>query len=128
MLLRLLPITVRERRLHQQHELVAGKRLFRRRHLHCHAQFGLGLALEYPARRRHIGIISPDRDANMAVGRDDIVGWIEANPAQARQQRFNPGVRCRGSREPGAGSRESGVGNWTSDLSSFVSRFPIPDS
>src|SRR4051794_33177329 len=61
---------------------------------HGDTQFTLRLALVYASRGRHVGIISSDRDADVAIASSQIVSGIERQPSHARHQRFHPGVRC----------------------------------
>ena len=51
-----------------------------------------------PARRRNVGIIAADRDANVAVAAEQIVGGIEFHPAGFAEIGFHPCVRRAGGR------------------------------
>ena len=68
------------------------------RHAHTHLQFCLGLALHGSHGRRHVGIISTHRCANVPLRRDQIIRGIKSHPAQPRQRRFHPRVRRPGRR------------------------------
>ena len=66
--------------------------------LHGHIQFAFGLAAKDAVRGRNVGVVAADRGADVPVMRDQIVGGIDANPSQMRQERFDPGVRRVGGR------------------------------
>ena len=58
-----------------------------------YTEFALGFAFVDAARWRDVGVVAADGDANVAIAADQIVRRIERDPAQARDQRFDPGVR-----------------------------------
>ena len=59
----------------------------------AHLQLGLGPALHRPERRRHVGVVAADGGADVAIAGHEVVGRIEADPAEPRHQRLDPGVR-----------------------------------
>ena len=50
-------------------------------------------ALEHAPRRRHVGVVAADRDADVPVLGQPVVRRIESHPAEIGQQRLDPGVR-----------------------------------
>ena len=67
-----------------------------RLHLHGNVQLAFGLAAKDSVRRRHVGVIAADGGANVPVMRHQVVGRVEAHPAQMRHQHFDPCVRASG--------------------------------
>ncbi len=73
---------------------VEGRRLITGFNLHSHVKLAGGFAAEDAVGGRNVGIIAAYRGADVAMMRDEVVGGIEADPAEMRQERLNPGVRC----------------------------------
>ena len=73
---------------------VEGGRLIAGFNLYSHVKLTGGFAAEDAVGRRNVSIIAPDRGADVAVMRDEVVGGIEADPAEMGQERLNPGVCC----------------------------------
>src|SRR5688572_10056515 len=44
----------------------------------------------------HVAIVAPPRQRNVGVGRHDVVGWIEVEPAGARKKHRYPRMRSLG--------------------------------
>ena len=67
--------------------------------LHMHGHISrCRLAAKDAVRRRNVGVVPAHRGANMPVMRDQVIGRVEAHPAQMRQQHIHPGmsgVGCR---------------------------------
>ena len=57
-----------------------------------HGEGLVAAAIARAADRRCAEIIEPDRDPQMRVGRGDLVGGIERDPAEALDMRFGPGM------------------------------------
>ncbi len=57
-------------------------------------KFAVGLASEDAVSWRDVGIIAPDRCADVAMMRDEVVGRVQAYPAKVRQQDVDPRVGC----------------------------------
>ena len=63
--------------------------------MHGDANFAFTAAPHFDvvaARGRNVVIIAPDGGANMALGGQQIIGGVEANPVITGQQHFAPGV------------------------------------
>ena len=58
----------------------------------CHVKLALGFAAEDAVCGWNVGVVAADGSANVAVLRDQVIGGIEANPADARQEGVNPGM------------------------------------
>ncbi len=61
--------------------------------MHGNVKLAIGLAAENPMSGRHIGVVAANGRADVPVVRDQVVGGVEAHPAQMRQQDIHPGVR-----------------------------------
>ena len=91
------------RRLLHQHRpvlrhrqlLIQRRRPHARRHPHRDSQLTRRPSAKDPMRRRHIGIVPPNRGANMPVARHQPVRRIEPHPPQMRNQSLNPRMRRR---------------------------------
>ena len=71
---------------------IEGRRLFAGLDVDGHVQLAVGFSTEDAMGRRNIGIVSPDGGANVAVVGDEVVGGIEPDPAEVRQQNIDPRV------------------------------------
>ncbi len=61
-------------------------------HQHCYRELAFCLAMEDAVRRRHIGVIPPNRHTDVAVTGRHVIGGVEAHPAQPRQKGLDPGM------------------------------------
>ncbi len=57
-----------------------------------YGEFALGAAAEDAVGGRDVGVVSTDGGADVAVAGDEVVGWIEADPAEFGEEGLNPGV------------------------------------
>src|SRR5258708_6045773 len=80
------------RRLGDAQEFRFADRRARLAHGDAYGELALGLALVDPARGRHVGVVAAHRAGDVALAGQDVVGRIEAHPAQARQEHLDPGV------------------------------------
>ncbi len=55
-------------------------------------QFAVGTALVGAPRGRHVGIVATDRGADVALAGQNVVGGIQADPAEAGQVGLEPGM------------------------------------
>ena len=73
--------------------LVGREKGLRRGDAHPHLQFGLGPPLHRPEGGRDVRVVAADGGPDVAAPGHEVVGRIEADPAELRAQRFNPRVR-----------------------------------
>jgi len=69
-----------------------GRRLFAGLDMDGDIEFAVGLAAEDPVGRGHVGIVAADGGADVAMMGDEVVGGVEAHPAQVGQEHIDPGV------------------------------------
>ena len=62
-----------------------------------HIKLALCLTAEDAVSGRHIRVIAADGGADVAMMSDEVVGGVEAHPAELRQQHIHPGMSCIGS-------------------------------
>ena len=60
--------------------------------MHGHVELAVGVAAEDAVRGRNVGVVAADGGADVPVVGDQVVGGVEAHPAQMRQQHIDPGV------------------------------------
>ena len=58
------------------------------------AELALGAAAVDAVGGGNVGVVAADGGANVAVAGDEIVGGVEANPAELGQKCLDPGVGC----------------------------------
>ena len=61
-------------------------------HLHRDAQLVVAVALEHAARRRHVGIVAPDRHADVALAAMEL--FVGSKPTQPRPGRYASHQAC----------------------------------
>src|SRR2546422_10505680 len=61
--------------------------------VHGDAQLLILTADQNATNRRHIAVVAPPTDRDMAQRRNTVVRWIHVDPANARTEEADPGVR-----------------------------------